>query len=168
MLTKEEIMSIGLSAFAKIASAVYGGVKGAQATEAAGRYLGKLLNNTRAEGRRVGSMDPSQSLYAQYHINDNWRRIKDRNEQAAGTAAVMGLSPAQVAAVAKENAAGGADVAARVAASEAALQEQRVEQNRNRQQRLEELEYANLNDKRQQIGNAVQNGLNTAGGMSQA
>lgn len=153
------------SAFTKIASAVYGGIQGAKAADEARENINRRKRENDAEDRRVSYRDPSQSIIAQYALRRTFDNIRRRNEQAAGTAAVMGHSPATVATEKAANAAEGAETAARVAASEAARQDQLHQQHLARKQQLEQEEYNAIQQKRQSVSNAVQNALGTAGSM---
>lgn len=161
------MIGTALSAFAKIASSVYGGIMAKRAAEEGQQKLDKMKRENDAEDRRVSYRDPSQSIIAQYALRKTFDNIRRRNEQAAGTAAVMGQSPATVAAEQAANAEQGAETAARVAASEAARQDQLHQQHLTRKQQLEQEEYNLTQQKRQNIANAVQNGLNVAGGIAQ-
>ena len=156
----------GVSAFTKIASSVYGGIMAKRAAEETKQKLDKMKRENDNEDRRVSYRDPSQSIIAQYALRRTFDAIRDRNRQAAGTAAVMGGTPG-VAVEKAANAEQGAETAARVAASEAARQDQLRQQHVARKQQLEQEEYNLIQQKRQNIANAVQNGLGIAGSMAQ-
>ena len=158
------MIGTALSAFAKIASSVYGGIQGAIANKEARDKIAAMKRENDNEDRRVSYRDPSQSIIAQYALR---RTIRDRNRQAAGTAAVMGATPESVAVEKAANAEQGAETAARVAASEAARQDQLHQQHVARKQQLEQEEYNLTQQKRQNVANAVQNGLGIAGSMAQ-
>lgn len=161
------MIGTALSAFTKIASSVYGGIMAKRAAEEGQQKLDKMKRENDAEDRRVSYRDPSQSIVAQYALRRTFDAIRDRNRQAAGTAAVMGATPESVAVEKSANAEQGAETAARVAASEAARQDQLHQQHLTRKQQLEQEEYNLTQQKRQNIANAVQNGLNVAGGIAQ-
>ena len=156
-----------LSAFAKIGSAVYGGIQGARANREARDKIAAMKRENDNEDRRESYRDPSQSIVAQYALRRTFDAIRDRNRQVAGTAAVMGATPESVAVETAANAEQGAETAARVAASEAARQDQLHQQHVARKQQLEQEEYNLIQQKRQNIANAVQNGLGVAGGIAQ-
>ena len=161
------MIGTALSAFAKIASSVYGGIQAKRAAEEARDKIAAMKRENDNEDRRVSYRDPSQSIIAQYALRRTFDAIRDRNRQAAGTAAVMGGTPESVAAEKAANAEQGAETVARVAASEAARQDQLHQQHLTRKQQLEQEEYNLTQQKRQNIANAVQNGLNVAGGIAQ-
>ena len=157
------MIGTALSAFAKIASSVYGGIMAKRAAEEGQQKLDKMKRENDAEDQRVSYRDPSQSIIAQYALRRTFDNIRRRNEQAAGTDAVMNTH--QLRDVQAANAEQGAETAARVAASEAARQDQLHQQHLTRKHQLEQEEYNLTQQKRQNIANAVQNGLNVAGGM---
>ena len=159
------MIGTALSAFAKIASSVYGGIMAKRAAEEGQQKLDKMKRENDAEDQRVSYRDPSQSIIAQYALRRTFDNIRRRNEQAAGTDAVMNTH--QLRDVQAANAEQGAETAARVAASEAARQDQLHQQHLTRKQQLEQEEYNLTQQKRQNIANAVQNGLNVAGGIAQ-
>lgn len=161
------MIGTAISAFTKIASSVYGGIQGAKANREARDKIAAMKRENDNEDRRVSYRDPSQSIVAQYALRRTFDAIRDRNRQAAGTAAVMGGTPESVAVEKAANAEQGADTAARVAASEAARQDQLHQQHVARKQQLEQEEYNLIRQKRQNIANAVQNGLGIAGGIAQ-
>lgn len=161
------MIKTALSSFSKIASLVYGGIQEKRAAEEGQQKLDKMERENDNEDRRVSYRDPSQSIFAQYALRRTFDAIRDRNRQAAGTAAVMGATPESVAVEKAANAEQGAETAARVAASEAARQDQLHQQHVARKQQLEQEEYNLTQQKRQNVANAVQNGLGIAGSMAQ-
>lgn len=161
------MIGTAISAFTKIASAVYGGIQGAIANKEARDKIAAMKRENDNADRRESYRDPSQSIVAQYALRRTFDAIRDRNRQAAGTAAVMGGTPESVAVEKAANAEQGAETAARVAASEAARQDQLHQQHVARKQQLEQEEYNLIQQKRQNVANAVQNGLGVAGGIAQ-
>ena len=64
------MIGTALSAFAKIASSVYGGIQAKRAAEEGQQKLDKMKRENDNEDRRVSYRDPSQSIIAQYASQD--------------------------------------------------------------------------------------------------
>ncbi len=157
-----------VSGFSKIAASIYGDIMGKRNTEQQLDILNKEESDNNNERRRVVYRDPSQSIFSQYALRRTFDAIRDRNRQAAGTAAVMGATPESVAVEKAANAEQGAETAARVAASEAARQEQLDQQFLQRDHELKRQKFNLKQGQGQYIANAVQNAIDTTGRMSQA
>ena len=145
------------------ASSLAGGALNARAGNEKRAKIAREMRENAAEGMRIKNMDPSQSLYSQYYLRKTFEDIRRRNDEAAGTDAVMGTRT--LGEVQPGNAEQLSDTAARLAIGEAQRQDQLVAQNERRGDALKEMDLAEDEKKRQSIANAMANGVNAAGSM---
>jgi hypothetical protein len=106
------------------AASIVGAIKAKKANDLANRELAKELDYNRAWYDRHYNEDATQRADAQRILTEAMERIKRSNRAAAGTAAVMGSTNEQVAAIKEASAKTVADIASQIAAAGAARKDQ--------------------------------------------
>ena len=106
-----------ISGALQVGGSIYGGIKAAQANKQIADNLAKRQRENQSWFDRRYNEDATQRADAQRLMELTRKRIAERNQQAAGRAAVMGGDDAGLAATKQANNEAIADTASRIAAS---------------------------------------------------
>ena len=137
------------------AASIIGGIKARRAAAKANRMLDQQQKDNQAWYDRKYNEDATQRADAQRMLTEAMERIKRSNRAAAGTAAVMGSTNEQVAAIKEASAKTVADIASQIAAAGAARKDQVDAQYEANRQAIRAQQIGVQNQQAQNIGQAA-------------
>lgn len=162
------VAGAAISAGAAIGSTVYGGITASKNARKQRREIEKRKRNNKNWFDRLYNEDYTQRADAQRLLTMTEERIKQRNKDAAGTAAVMGGTPELTAANNEANSKEIADVTSAIAAAGAERKDKIESEYRSREDAAEDLLMQMRQQKDANTSAAVQSGLNSVSQIASA
>ena len=148
-----------------IAGTAYNAIAGANAERKAEAKLAEQNKENEDYFSRRYNEDETQRATAQRMINRTADAIRDRNQAAAATKAVIGGTDASAAMAQQANANAMANAVSNISAAGDARKDNVEDQYRQRKSAIANKEIDNSNLKAQNIANAVSSGMSVAGSI---
>lgn len=150
----------------KVAGAVAGGISASKAARQANKILSQQKKDNEDWYNRRYNEDPTQRASAQRMITQVNESIKNRNQQAAGTQAVMGGTDESLAATKEANNLALADTMSQIAASGDARKDAIEQQYMANKDAITQQQLGVIQNKAQGIAGAVQGTSDAGGGIA--